>query len=89
MNADRGDLVDQPALAAALRSGHLTGAALDVTAPEPLPVCDPLWGVPNLLITPHISGGFHLPAVLDNIVDIVADNLCRLAVGDPLRNVAG
>lgn len=87
VNAGRGDLVDYDALAAALRLGPLAGAALDVTAPEPLPAESPLWDIPNLLITPHISGGFHLPATLDRIVDIAADNLRRLSAGEPLRNV--
>ena len=85
-NAGRGSLVDQPALTAALRSGHLAGAALDVCAPEPLPADDPLWDAPNLLLTPHISGFYHLPVTLDNIVAIAADNLARLGAGEPLRN---
>ena len=85
-NGGRGDLVDEDALAAALRSGHLAGAALDVTDPEPLPADNPLWDAPGALITPHVSGGFHLPCVLDSIVDIAAGNLRRLRSGEPLRN---
>lgn len=85
-NAGRGDLVDQEALVAALESGHLAGAALDVCSPEPLPVDSPLWDAPNLLLTPHVSGQFHLAATLDNIVDIAAQNLANLAAGEPLRN---
>ena len=87
VNAGRGDLVEYDALAAALRLGPLAGAALDVTAPEPLPASSPLWDIPNLLITPHISGGFHLPATLERIVDIAADNLRRLSADEPLRNI--
>lgn len=85
-NAGRGDLVDQDALVAALESGHLAGAALDVCTPEPLPADSPLWDAPNLLLTPHVSGQFHLAVTLDNIVDIAAQNLAHLAAGEPLRN---
>lgn len=85
-NAGRGDLVDQEALVAALESGHLAGAALDVCVPEPLPVDSPLWDAPNLLLTPHVSGQFHLAATLENIVDIAAQNLAHLTAGEPLRN---
>lgn len=85
-NAGRGDLVDQPALIAALESGHLAAAVLDVTAPEPLAKDDPLWDAPNVFITPHISGFFHLPATLENIVGIAAENLAHLADGEALRN---
>lgn len=85
-NAGRGSLVDQGALAAALESGHLAGAALDVCAPEPLPEGDALWDAPNLLLTPHISGFYHLPVTLDNIVGIAAENLAHLEAGEPLRN---
>lgn len=85
-NGGRGDLVDSPALIAALESGHLAGAALDVTDPEPLPPDSPLWDAPGILITPHVSGGFHLPAVLDNITDIAAENIGHLRAGEPIRN---
>lgn len=86
-NGGRGDLVVADDLIAALTSGHLAGAALDVTAPEPLPATSPLWDAPNILITPHVSGGFHLPAVLDNIVDIAIENLRRLEAGETPRNL--
>lgn len=56
VNVGRGELVDQSALTSALVSGRLGGAGLDVTDPEPLPVEDPLWTAPNIIITPHNSG---------------------------------
>lgn len=86
VNGGRGDLADMDALNAALRSGHLGGAALDVTSPEPLPQDSPLWDAPNAFITPHVSGGFHLSTVLDNVVDIAAENLRHLQTGEPIRN---
>ena len=78
--------MDTDALTQALVSGHLFGAALDVTAPEPLPADHPLWKLPNVLITPHISGRFSLPRTLDNIVDIFARNLVHYLNGEPLDN---
>jgi phosphoglycerate dehydrogenase-like enzyme len=56
VNVGRGELVDQPALIAALRAGDIGGAGLDVTDPEPLPSDNPLWGLPNVILTPHNSG---------------------------------
>lgn len=85
-NAGRGDLVNQSALLSALQSGHLAGAALDVCTPEPLPGDDALWTAPNLLLTPHISGFYHLPVTLDNIVAIAAENIHALLSGGELRN---
>lgn len=56
VNTARGGIVDEPAVAAALRNGHLGGAALDVFAEEPLPAAPHFEGCPNLLLTPHIAG---------------------------------
>lgn len=56
VNISRGRMVDQAALRDALCSGHLGGAALDVTDPEPLPPEDPLWSAPHLIISPHMAG---------------------------------
>ncbi len=86
MNVGRGTAVDTDALTAALQSGHLFGAALDVTDPEPLPADHPLWKQPNVLITPHISGRFSLPRTLDNIVDIFVRNLHHYLNGETLDN---
>ncbi len=87
LNIGRGRTVDSLALADALRSGQLAGAAIDVTEPEPLPPDHPLWDAPNLLITPHVSGGNHLQETTERIVDIAAENLGRFVRGLPLCNI--
>ena len=84
-NGGRGDLVVADDLVAALESGRLAGAAVDVTDPEPLPATSPLWDAPNMLITPHVSGWFHLAATLNNVVNIAAENLRHLQAGETLR----
>jgi phosphoglycerate dehydrogenase-like enzyme len=73
VNVGRGSVVDETALAAALSSGVLRGAALDVTADEPLPASSPLWDVPNLLITPHMA--WRSPRLPGRVADVVAANL--------------
>ncbi|MCL5676315.1 MAG: D-2-hydroxyacid dehydrogenase [Firmicutes bacterium] len=85
INIARGSLIDEAALATALRAGRLGGAALDVFAKEPLPADSPLWQAPNLLITPHIAA--LSPRTMERTLDIVAENLLRFAAGEPLRNV--
>lgn len=77
VNVGRGSLIVQPDLLKLLEEGHLSGAVLDVTDPEPLPKDDPLWGMKNVLITPHVSGiSFgHAPQVEDNIAKICVHNL--------------
>jgi phosphoglycerate dehydrogenase-like enzyme len=87
VNVGRGSAVIQEALIDALRSGQVGGAALDVTNPEPLPVDDPLWDAPNLMITPHVSGGFHAKTTWDRVAAIAADNLTRYCAGQPLKNL--
>ncbi len=87
VNGGRGDLVCTEDLCDALESGHLAGAALDVTDPEPLPEDHRLWDVPNAFITPHVSGFYHLPETLRNVVAICTENVRRYHVGEPLRNV--
>ena len=86
-NAGRGDLVVSDALVEALASGHLAGAALDVTSPEPLPTDQPLWQQPNALITPHVAGFWHLPVTLENVVHICTQNVQRYVANKQLRNV--
>ncbi|HXG41262.1 MAG TPA: D-2-hydroxyacid dehydrogenase [Dehalococcoidia bacterium] len=85
INVARGPVVDEDALVEALRSGHLGGAVLDVFSQEPLPADSDLWGLPNVLLTPHISGG--TPRYMERAVDLFCDNLRRYLAGEPLRNV--
>ncbi len=87
LNGGRGDLVCTEDLCDALESGHLAGAAMDVTEPEPLPENHRLWEIPNAIITPHISGYYHLPETLRNVVNICLENVKRYADGEALRNV--
>lgn len=83
LNAGRGAVVDEPALAEALRSGRLGGAVLDVFAEEPLPASSPLWTLPNCLVTPHMSG----PSVPEECAEVAFANLERFVKGEPLRGV--
>jgi phosphoglycerate dehydrogenase-like enzyme len=81
-NVGRGGTVDQEALAAALTSGRLRAAYLDVTDPEPLPPDHPLWSIPNCVITPHTAGG-HADEQQRLVVHFLA-NLRRYTAGEPL-----
>jgi phosphoglycerate dehydrogenase-like enzyme len=85
INVSRGALVDQAALARALKEGWIRGAGLDVTTPEPLPPEDPLWECPNLVITPHNSGAAPIRQV--RLVALVAENVRRYSTGLALLNV--
>ena len=87
LNVGRGMIVDTDVLCAALENGKLAGAGVDVTDPEPLPADHPLWKMENAVITPHISGGYHLQETHDRIVRIMAENLKRFLAGESLRNV--
>lgn len=87
LNVGRGGIIDTEALCDALESGKLMGAGLDVTAPEPLPQGHRLWDIPTAVITPHISGYYHLEETFERIIGIFAENLKRFADGDKLRNV--
>jgi phosphoglycerate dehydrogenase-like enzyme len=84
VNVARGGLVDEDALVAALRSGHLRGAGLDVFVEEPLPSGHPLWGFPNVLITPHVSAVSR--GYWRRQVDLIVGNLRAFLAGEPLRN---
>lgn len=85
VNVSRGKLVDESALVAALETGRLRGAALDVFEHEPLAVDSPLWTRPDVVITPHVSGfhARHWP----NATTLFADNFRRFLAGTPLLNL--
>jgi phosphoglycerate dehydrogenase-like enzyme len=85
INVSRGQLIDEAALAEALRHRRIEAAALDVFEHEPLPVESPLWALPNVLITPHTSG--FRPDHWDAAVAIFAENLRRYESGRELINV--
>ena len=85
INIARGSIIDQSALIAALRSGHLRGAALDVFEVEPLPVDDPLWSMPNVIISPHSASTVNLEN--RRLVRLFCDNLKRYLAGEDLINV--
>jgi phosphoglycerate dehydrogenase-like enzyme len=84
LNVGRGGTVDEVALAEALMQGRIAGAALDVFRVEPLPSESPLWGMPNVLISPHMCGDFD--GWEEQVVAIFVDNAGRFARGEPLRN---
>lgn len=87
LNAGRGNVLDTDALCDLVESNHLLGAGLDVTDPEPLTNDHRIWDVENIIITPHISGGYHLPETLERIVRISADNLRRFTNDEKLKNL--
>lgn len=85
VNIARGALVDEDALVAALREGHLGGAALDALTVEPLPAESPLWTLPNVIITPHSSNSS--PRIRERSAALFLENLRRYKAGEPLLNV--
>ncbi|MGZ5353132.1 MAG: D-2-hydroxyacid dehydrogenase [Actinomycetota bacterium] len=85
VNVGRGSSVDQGALVRALEEGRLGGAALDVFEVEPLPADSPLWGLPNVVVTPHASGGYG--GWREAVVEVFLENLERYLTDRPLRNV--
>jgi len=85
VNVARGKLVDDDAVIEALRDGRLGGAALDVFTEEPLDPSSPYWDLPNVIVTPHVSGA--LRDYWTPLVALFADNLRRFERGEPLLNV--
>lgn len=82
VNVGRGTTVDEDALLAALRSGHVAGAALDVTAVEPLPESSPLWDEPSVIITPHVASG--RPQRAERLIEA---NVAALREGGDITNL--
>lgn len=84
INVGRGEVVDEPALIEALRSGTINGAYLDVFQQEPLPPESPLWDLPNVFLTPHnsaVASGND-----QRVYDLFVDNLGHWKLGEPLLN---
>ncbi len=86
VNTARGGIVDETALIAALESGRLAGAALDVFETEPLPGDSPLLGAPNLVLTPHIGSASTATRV--RMADLAVDNLLAGLSGEPMPHCA-
>lgn len=85
INVARGPLVVESDLVAALRSGQLAGAGLDVTEIEPLPPASELWDLPNVIITPHVGGQSKLR--IDQMTDFFCENLRRYLAEQSLNNL--
>lgn len=85
INVARGPVVVERELVAALQSGQLAAAGLDVTEVEPLPTSSPLWDLPNVIITPHV--GAQSARRIDDATNFFCENLRRYLRGEPLRNV--
>lgn len=85
INIGRGGTVNEEDLIAALHTGQIAGAGLDVFATEPLPAKSPLWDMPNVIITAHYSG--NTPFYDERAFDIFADNLERFIKGQTMKNV--
>jgi D-2-hydroxyacid dehydrogenase (NADP+) len=84
INVARGRVVNEPALAQALKSGRIAGAAVDCVWEEPLPESSPLWDLPNLFVTPHSAG--ETQKYEDNVIDLLLENLERQWRGEALKN---
>lgn len=87
LNVGRGTVIDTDALYEVLQEDYLFGAAIDVTDPEPLPSAHNLWDLKNVIITPHISGDYHLRETHNRIVNIAAENLKAYLKGEELKNI--
>ena len=85
VNLGRGALVDEPALISALRDGAIGGAALDVFTHEPLPADSPLWALPNVIVSPHMSADFV--GWEQALVELFLRQLASYLAGAPLANV--
>lgn len=85
INVGRGAIVKLDALGDALRAGRIAGAALDVFEVEPLPADHPLWGYPNVILTPHVAG--YSPRIAERHLGVLVENVRRFTTGQTLLNV--
>jgi len=85
INVGRGAIVNLADLSEALRAGELAGAALDVFEVEPLPSDHPLWGFPNVILTPHVAG--YSPRIAERHLTVLVENVKRFVRGEALLNV--
>ncbi|HWL66180.1 MAG TPA: NAD(P)-dependent oxidoreductase, partial [Actinomycetota bacterium] len=85
VNVARGGLVDTDALVAALQGKQIRGAALDVTDPEPLPAGHPLWGIEDVIITPHVANTADM--AIPELMAIVRRNVQRFSKGEELEGL--
>ena len=85
INLARGPIIVTDALIDALRSGHISGAGLDVTDPEPLPEDSPLWDIPGVTITSHVSA--QSPYYFERALENYCANVRRYLADEPLKNV--
>ena len=86
VNVGRGSAMDLEAVCEALKTGKLFGAGLDVFPQEPLPPTHEVWTLPNVLLTPHVSGGLQMPSTLGKVVNILKENIRRYYANEPLHN---
>ena len=86
INVGRGTITSSELLAEVLNDGTIGGACLDVTDIEPLPQDNPLWDAKNLVLTPHISGWFHMQHTYDSVVSILSSNLRAYLAGEELMS---
>lgn len=86
INIARGEVLDEVALIAALREKRIAGAAIDVADQEPLAADSPLWDMPNVIITPHVSGAGSTNDYFRQRA-IFGENLARFEAGEPLQNL--
>ena len=85
INVSRGEVIDEPALLAALQAGQVGGAFLDVFVKEPLDPASPLWSLPQVMISPHSAG--HTQGHYQAVAEIFFDNLGQWLAGQPMRNL--
>jgi phosphoglycerate dehydrogenase-like enzyme len=87
VNGGRGSALDTEALCDALESGHILGAALDVTDPEPLPEGHRLWKLEGAVITPHIAGGRNMAETAGHIMALNLENAAHFVKGERLASL--